>query len=78
MNDVTYRYLSMIEAFDDDFQLTKDKFEGKERFVMDLPTSTRLMGDIALLNRLMYELRYGNVKIMEVDEYDKTTDRKNF
>lgn len=68
MNDVTYRYLSMIEAFDADFQLTKDKFEGKERFVMDLPTSTRLMDDIALLNRLMYELRYGNVKIMEVDE----------
>lgn len=68
MNDVTYRYLSMIEAFDADFQLTKDKFEGKERFAMDLPTSTRLMDDIALLNRLMYELRYGNVKIMEVDE----------
>ena len=45
---------------------------------MEFPPSKRLKDDIAMLNRLMYELRYGNVKIMEVDDYDKTTDRKKF
>lgn len=74
MNDVTYRYISMIEAFDADFQLTNDKWDGKGKFVMEFPPSKRLKDDIDMLNRLMYELRYGKVKIMEVDEYDKETD----
>lgn len=61
-NDVTSKYIGMIEAFECDFTLAQE--EGKP-IVLD--ASNRLSNDIDLLQELSFLLRYGKLKIVSVD-----------
>lgn len=70
MEDITEKYVNMIEAFECDFniyELDKIKAEGNT-IKFEFPISRRLFDDIELLRELSFDLRHGNVKIMKVEE----------
>lgn len=70
-NDLTQKYVSMIEAFECDFSLAVDK--GSDFTLDELQeqindnTNLRLNNDIELLKELSFSLRHGKVKIIEIE-----------
>ena len=68
-NDITKKYINMIEAFECDFALARDgerDLRHLQQGIKDKDTS--LMKDIRLLEELSFNLRHGKVKIISVEE----------
>ena len=70
MKNVTNEYKNMINAFDCDFAVTinGDLRDQKDMYIdLNLPVTDKLINDIELLGKLNYGLRYGKLKIMEMN-----------
>lgn len=68
MKDVTGEYAKMIEAFECDFVLTRDDNDLSDLQKNLQNKDGRILRDIELLEKLSYGIRYGKVKIMEVEK----------
>jgi hypothetical protein len=66
MHDVTNRFSKMIEAFECDFVLARNKQASLIEVQTALQTEDiKLLQDIELLEYLSYGLRHGTIKIYE-------------
>lgn len=75
MLDVTNEYKNMIESFECDFLLVKEGAYSLSQLEDALKEENvgfniRLVKDIELLEKLSYGLRYGKLKIVEVEEME--------
>lgn len=72
-NNITDKYINMLDAFSCDF--SKDKLEDNLNCYGDIqftfPVSKRLLNDIQLLQELSFNLRYNKVKIINVEVQDE-------
>lgn len=68
MEDITNKYLDMIDSFACDFSLALDKksdFSLDElQYQIDNNLNLKLFNDIELLKELSFDLRQGNIKIL--------------
>ena len=67
-NDVTDKYLHMIQAFECDFSLAKDynEYERIDLLKQSLKDKDKdLLQDIELLKELSFNLRHKKLKLME-------------
>lgn len=69
MKNVTDDYVNMVAAFECDFAIAKVicEDEALDHLVVCLPKNVKLSKDIELLKKLSHGLRYGTLKIMEVN-----------
>ena len=68
---VTDKYANMISAFQCDFSLVRDGYKKLSTLDYELNNTMnneRLLKDIELLEELEIGLRYGKLKIIEVEE----------
>ena len=66
MKDVTDRFTNMIEAFEGDFVLAREKRKSLIELQTELQSKNEiLLKDIELLECLSYGLRHGTIKIYE-------------
>lgn len=75
MLDVTDEYKNMIESFECDFSLAKEGAYSLSQLEDALKEENvgfniRLVKDIELLEKLSYGLRYGKLKIVEIEEME--------
>lgn len=63
--DVTAKFAHMVEAFECDLVLAK---EGKKNLAELDFSDKRLLEDVNLLEELSYRIRYGKLKIVEVEQ----------
>lgn len=67
--DMTDKYINMIEAFECDFDLAEEdytKIDWLKNLLM--VKDSKLIKDIDLLKELSFNLRHGKVKIINVEE----------
>lgn len=68
MNSVTDKYKGAIESFSADLQLAKSGLkELKELDKLLADNNERLLKDIDLLDELDFNLRYGNIMLVEAE-----------
>lgn len=66
MKDVTDRFIKMIEAFECDFVLAREKQTSLIELQTELQSKNeKLLKDISLLEDLSYGVRHGIIKIYE-------------
>lgn len=71
MKDITSKYIDMIDSFDCDFQLAKDrKFTLKSIQILINMKNKQIIKDIKLLNELSFMLRHKQAKIVLVEDSD--------
>lgn len=64
MEDITERYINMIQSFECDFSLL-DINTKRKNITKSFQVDERLIKDIELLKELSFELRYGKIKIIQ-------------
>ena len=68
MKNVTDEYKDMIIAFQSDFYVADIMTPHQNNILtLELPYSKKLIKDIELLKKLEWGLRYGKLKIMEMN-----------
>lgn len=80
MKDLTNKYVNMIEAFECDFVLAKEKRRNLDHLQQNIEDKEEgLLKDIELLEELSYGLRHGFLKIYDVrsTENDSNKNRRN-
>lgn len=68
-NDITEKYVNMIEAFECDFVLARDGERDLNHLEQGLQDKDKaLLDDIKLLEELSFDLRYKRAKIIQVED----------
>lgn len=69
--DLTQEYIRMLEAFECDFKLARDDGQkyGLDELQLKIENGDkRLLKDIELLEKLVFGIRYGKIRIVESEE----------